>query len=39
MPGHNHDYFTVDGTVNERAWKFLKKSPLAQTQAEKKNQD
>lgn len=37
MPGHNHDYFTVDGTVNERAWKFLKKTPLAQTQAVKKN--
>ncbi|MGO9777107.1 MAG: alpha/beta hydrolase family esterase [Terracidiphilus sp.] len=39
MPGHNHDYFTVDGAVNERAWKFLKKSQLAQPQAEKKNQD
>jgi predicted esterase len=28
LPNHGHDYFTLDGRINEMVWKFLKKSQL-----------
>ncbi|MGB7984554.1 MAG: hypothetical protein WCF54_05290 [Terracidiphilus sp.] len=28
VPNHGHDYFTLDGILNERVWKFLKKAQL-----------
>jgi poly(3-hydroxybutyrate) depolymerase len=28
LPNHGHDYFTLDGMINEMAWKFLKKTQL-----------
>ncbi len=28
LPNHGHDYFTMDGIINERVWKFLKKAQL-----------
>jgi dipeptidyl aminopeptidase/acylaminoacyl peptidase len=28
LPNHGHDYFTLDGIINEKAWRFLKKAQL-----------
>jgi hypothetical protein len=28
LPNHGHDYFTLDGMINEKVWKFLKRSQL-----------
>jgi len=28
LPKHGHDYFTLDGIINEKAWKFMKKAQL-----------
>jgi poly(3-hydroxybutyrate) depolymerase len=34
LPNHGHDYFTLDGIINEKAWKFLKKAQLKLPQPE-----
>jgi poly(3-hydroxybutyrate) depolymerase len=34
LPNHGHDYFTLDGIINEKAWKFLKKAQFQPPQPE-----
>jgi len=38
LPHHGHDYFTLDGIINEKAWKFLEKTQIMPPQIETDNQ-
>jgi predicted esterase len=37
LPNHGHNYFTLDGMINEKVWKFLKKSQFKPPQIETEN--